>query len=299
MKRKCLDLRSRLYPEEPSPKNKTVRFFKMMYRKLHLDKSVWNFILLSIIGFSIINVLRNTDFETPEGQDNLLNTAAIVGAAGALLWTANGIHNQYHDNLLSRASHYASAWYGEDLSKDLEIVRNLANEEFDRNHNGLPSILENKNIVPVLALKYGGLTSLQKLSNIQTEIAKKVLSDRHKRESVEKIFSLFEQMGMDVKFGVVDSEYLKDIFYLIVIKYYELFRKYIEYNQNLYDSRFIWCNFVYLAHTWEKEAYAPSIPGICVRKSILTKQECDVLVHAEKEGKNNNHWALSSLTKLH
>lgn len=289
MKGKSLESKSHLYPEEPNPKNRTVRFLKLVYRKLHLDKSIWNFVLLSIIGFSIVNVLRHTDLATPEGQDNLLSTAAIVGAAGALLWTANGIHNQYHDNLLSRASHYASAWYGEGFAKDLKVIRALADEEFDRNHNGLPSTLEEKNIVPVLALKYGGLNSLQKLSNIQTEIAKKVLSDRHKRESVEKVFNFFEQMGMDVKFRVVDSEYLKGNFYLIVIRYYELFRKYIEYQQNLYDSRFIWCNFVYLAHTWEKEVYAPRIPGICVRKSILTEQECDVLVHAEKEGISNNH----------
>lgn len=289
MKNKSSRLKTRFYPEEPSPKNRIIRFSKLVYRKLHLDKSIWNLILLSIIGFSVVSVLRQTDIKTPEGQSNILSTAAIIGAAGALLWTANGIHNQYHDALLSRSSQYVEAWYSEDFNRALHVIRALTWDEFDKKHDGKPSILEDKNIVPVLELKYGGLESLRKLSNAQTEIAKRIISDKEIKESVGKIIDFFEQMGMDVKFKIVDSEYLKDFFYLIAIRYYELFRKYIEYMQNFYDSRFIYCNFVYLAQTWEKEAYAPSIPKICVRKTILTKEECELLSSSKNAEDGKSH----------
>lgn len=263
-------------PKKPSKKNKTIRFLRFAYQKLHLDKNIWNFILISMMFSAVFNVLKNSDSSTVEGQANLLNTAAIVGAAGALLWTANGIHNQYHDNLLSRASYYVKAWRSDELFEATQVIREVTREEFESIYDSRPDSLEEKNLTPILSMKYDenneGL--FLKLSESQNKIAAKILGNKDKMELIEKVLDFLDQMGQDVKFHVVDSEYIKDSFYTVVIRYYELLRKYIEYWQNLYDNRLLWCNFVYLAQTWEKEAYAPRVPRICLRDSIVGPKVC-------------------------
>jgi hypothetical protein len=69
------------------------------------------------------------------------------------------------------------------------------------------------------------------------------------KEAISK-YAFGQKLVQDVKFGIVDSEYLKDFFYLIVIRYYESCRVYIESLQDRY-SYFVYCNFVYLAQRWD------------------------------------------------
>jgi len=214
-----------------------------------------------------------------------MSTAAIIGAAGALLWTANGIHSQYHERLLAKASGYAEAWYGSDLSDSIQSIRKLVREEFemifdDECDNGKEFVCQPIN--KVLELKYGDLQSLNKLSKAQSRIAVRILEDKHAEFVVSKLMGFFEQMGQDIRFKVADGDYLKDLFYRIVIQYYELLRKYIEYRQRCTGSPFIFCNFVYMAQTWEKEEYPPRIPAICIRDSILDDDEYKMLAAIDK-----------------
>lgn len=93
------------------------------------------------------------------------------------------------------------------------------------------------------------------------------------KEAAETILSFMEQMGQDVKMNVVDSHYLKDYFYNVVITYYELLRKYIEYRQYDHSCRIRWCNFVYLAQRWEGDGFVPTLPDICRRPLVLTESD--------------------------
>ncbi|WP_017296555.1 DUF4760 domain-containing protein [Nodosilinea nodulosa] len=273
MKNKMHGYNIALLPGKPGPKNRFLRFYRHVERKIHLDKNVWNFLIIFFMLFSVAIAWRHPGL-TNEQRDSLISTAAIIGAAGALVWTANGIHNQYHACLLSRASNYVQAWYSDDLANSLKVIRGLVGNEFDSVYDGQINNIDDFDINPVLSFKYGELELLEKLSEAQLRIAKKIMSDKELEGHVEKVACFFEQMGQDVKFGLVDTEYLKDFFYVIVVKYYELLRKYIEYWQDYHRSLYVYCNFVYLAQTWEKQEYPPKIPTICLRKSILSKKDC-------------------------
>ncbi|MGG6241575.1 DUF4760 domain-containing protein [Nodosilinea sp. AN01ver1] len=249
-----------------------------------MDKNIPSFLLSGFIILSILIALEYPGLS--DGQrDNLISTAATIAAAGALLWTANGIHGQYHERLLAKASGYAEAWYGNDLVDSIKEIRKLVREEFEIICD---DALDNEKefacqpINKVLELKHGDLASLNKLSKAQSRIVARILEDKHAEFVVNKIMGFFEQMGQDIRFKVADEHYLKDLFYRIVIQYYELLRKYIEYRQRCTGSPFVFCNFVYMAQTWEKEEYPPRIPSICIRDSILDDEEYKVLAEIDK-----------------
>lgn len=229
----------------------------------------------------LVAVFSGFALTSEEGRGNLLNAALLVGTTGGLIWTANGIHHQYHHNLLLRASHYVEAWYQEDLRESIQIVRSLTEQVIEPYCNGDVSSYELKEIhefqemleihSPVLEMKYRDEKSLIRLARIQIEVAKELLQNPKKEREVADVLAFFEHMGQDVKFKNVDVEYLKDFFYLIVIRYYEVLRVHIESLQQKY-SHSIYSNFVYLAQTWEKDNTPPLIPRMAVR-DIRKNQE--------------------------
>ena len=91
------------------------------------------------------------------------------------------------------------------------------------------------------------------------------------KRALDEVLNFFEAMGQDVKLAIVDSDYLKEYFYSAVMNNYQLARKYIEYTEYKLGSRATWCNFVYLAQTWEKENVPPVIPRVCFRPLVLRK----------------------------
>ena len=276
-------------PEQLTRRNQFTRFACQISRKLHLDKYFWYFILLLIISTPLYKAYESETAADPVpgnnleqldpkiGTDDWLAVAALFGAAGGLLLSANGIHNQYHHNKLLRASKYIESWCSEDFEKKIQPVLNLADSELEKIYEGKPASIEEGDLeTPILRLKYSGYKPLlRKLSTAQTKIAKVVLNDQEKQKQAKNLFAFFEHMGMDVKLGLADEEYLKNFFYAVVIRYYELFRKYIEYWQHKRDSRGVYCNFVFLAQSWEKENDPPELPRICQRETILSPEDLE------------------------
>ena len=127
---------------------------------------------------------------------------------------------------------------------------------------------------PILRLKDEGIKGKnQLLSTIQSNVLKRLLVKHKESKHVDRIFSLFEQIGEDIRLNVADGNYLKDFFYRVIITYYEIFRKYIEYKQRKLGNKLFFCNFVYLAHSWEQQLIPPELPRICDRKWFLSKEE--------------------------
>ncbi len=266
-------------PEKPRQKNKVNRLIKAANRKFHLDKNIWNFLLLLVIAILVGSALKSSELSEDKRSEYLFNTAGIIAVAGSLLWTANGIHNQYHDNQRARASQYISSWYSKDLAESVRCIRELTDREFNDICNSLLGVpKENDLETPILRLKYSGNTELvKKISDAQTKILEELLNDKTKQEHIDRVLAFFEQIGADVKLGVADAEYLKDFFYAVVIRYYELLRKYIEYWQIKRNSQSVYCNFVYLARTWEAENEPPKLPKICQTEYVLKDDEISLL----------------------
>lgn len=216
------------------------------------------------------------DFSNKQNQSNLVNVALLLGTATGLVYTANNIHQQYHQNLLLKASNYVEKWYSPELKESVQTVKDLTHKYIKS--WGDNYIEDKENLPPeyfansiILSRKYGSLDSLKELSEAQIKVAEEILDNRSDiYGKVKNILALFEHMGQDVIFGTVDTHYLKDFFYLIVIHYYELFRVYIESLQEKY-GQFVYCNFVSMAQTWERECLPPKIPKVSI-KSILDNQ---------------------------
>jgi hypothetical protein len=284
------------------------RNLKELCRNMHLDKNIWNAFIITFMTIPIILFLWNFegDFKDKQNQGNILNLAMLTGTAGALLWTANGIHRQYHQNLLSKASRYIEEWYSDDLKNSIEAIRDLTDSPLEQICDGRISQSEGFEAEsPILVIKNGLLKDgmiegepsrkLLDLYEAQVDIARKILDADGLEADVERIFSFFEQMGQDVKFGIVDSEYLKDFFYLIVIRYYESCRVYIEALQDRY-SYCVYCNFVYLAQKWEKEDMPPRIPP----RVLEYKNHNSMLGYYRKLARKfPNDTTLKKLLKMH
>ena len=164
-------------------------------------------------------------------------------------------------------------------------IQGIFNEDFfDQHPTRFNHELFNKCHSILLELKKtpDGVTILEETQSRILERLENV-GDKSEKHNVQSVLSFFEHMGQDVKCNVADSDYLKDYFYAVVINYYEFFRKYIEFLQYDQSRRIRYCNFVYMAQTWEKEGFLPELPTICNRPLVITSTDLNKIYMARKQ----------------
>lgn len=256
-----------------SNKLRTVsKSLKSFIRKKHFDLSamIFSILLILTIEWAIYStVTEKEEFD----KKYLLDVWGFTATTMGLIFTAKNLHDQHHLTKLLRASEYIEKWYSKDFFEIVKNSRKIRQEEFevldqidtfeDHQEDEEPKLLVLKKIV-------GGLPVL---ADMQTKVLKRLLKNSKENNEVDRILCFFEQMGQDIKLGTADEEYLKDFFYGIVINYYEIFRKYIEFYQYKGQAKTIYCNFVYLAQTWEKDKSLPELPLICERRWIITPED--------------------------
>lgn len=212
---------------------------------------------------NVIPFFFTTDAIAPWG----LAVTIVTGFAAA--------HNSKHLRRTESASKYISEFRSETMSKHIQQLHDLFEQEFYNKHpTHFDETLFNRCHTIPAKLK-GNADGIQVLSNTQSQIMKRILRDRELERSVIPVLAFFEHMGQDVKMKVVDREYLKDYFYRTVVTYYEFLRKYIEFKQYKRSCRVAWCNFVYLAKSWEEDLYLPKLPPLCRRPLVLTSADLE------------------------
>ena len=297
--------------------NKIFSWFRKFYYRQHLDFVLQMLLFLGLfIGLPsyLVSELQDLELNKSVDREFLLDFASTMFVGGGLFFTAKSLHSQYHYQKETKASEYVSLWYGEELAEPLETIKKIKDEEFDSNPlvQNSPSIIcncpfwleQNYNLAPsdvcnclVLDLKQQGIIGInQTLSKIQSKILARLLANSQEAKYVDRIFNFFEQIGEDIRLNVADRHYLKDFFYMVIINYYELFRKYIEYKQRKVGNKFTLCNFVYLAHHWEKQLIPPEIPEICQREWWLTKDEYTAISQDFPNASNSNKQDFSPVT---
>ncbi len=235
------------------------------------------------INYGIDSATRPGRLTAPKGGFPLNNytllkdVGTLFGATITIFFAMSNMHREYHYKKRDKASAYVSVWHSKESMEIRNAVTALKDETFWNQHSvdfDLSSFNQCHSILADYKKSANGVEILQKM---QSEILKKLYANtkdaKNLRDQVDLLLSLFEHMGLDVKERVVDSEYLKDYFYAVVVDNYEFFRKYIEYKQIRNSSRIACCNLVYLAQTWEKEGCTPELPRISLRPPIITSED--------------------------
>ncbi len=252
-------------------------------RVLHLDINIPRVVILLVLLFSIILMTKNkrNDYEL------MKDLGALIGVGTGILFAMSNLHSQYHYNKRSRASKYIEEWRSENMVTLRRITKKIFKATFfDEYPTPFNPNLFNKCHSILIELKKTP-DGIELLEEAQSKILERLEKTEHEVEKykVQALLSFFEHMGQDVKCDVSDSDYLKDYFYAIVISHYEFFRKYIEYEQYNMSCRLKYCNFVYLAQTWEKEGFLPELPKICNRPLVITSRDLNKVSAAK--GKRN------------
>jgi hypothetical protein len=277
---------------------------RRFFRNRHLDLLIpVSILVLSASSVALIMTqqhYRNSQETTAAGSNKegfsseeykfINDLALLVGATITILFTMMSMHREYHYKKREKASEYIRAWNSTDFADTLVRVGDLRSElfwdkhptEFDPNlfdicHSAVGEFKRNAN----------GVETLQK---VQSDILRKLYDggsgSKDLKNAVDQLLDFFEHMGLDVKNHVADSEYLKDFFFATVIDNYELFRKYIEQIQISRSGRSYYCNFVYLAQTWEKEGTMPKLPRICLRPPIVTEEDMEYVYEKRHHSKH-------------
>ena len=258
--------------------NKFVNLFKTVYHQKHLDfyaPILLLLILLIIIPSSLAIVSGYIDQEKAEDKALLLNYIGTVAITGGLFYTAKGLHDQYHYNKRAKASDYVAFWYDPEFSKSLRVLRDIKKEYFDGNDNlqkeiekiresNLEHKPSNNSSCPILEIiNSDNKEAKEQLNDIQFIILEEVEKDRDKKDHVNRVLCFFEQLSEDIRLKVADELYLKDFFYVVIINYYQLFKRYIQYKHWKRKNSFAYCNFVYIAKQWEDPSNSPALPETC------------------------------------
>ena len=193
------------------------------------------------------------------------------------------MHREYHFKQREKASEFIKRWQSGDMHEIVNTVGKFKTSMFWNKH---PTQFDRDlfdvchSVVAELKRNADGIETLQ---SVQSEILKSLYEKtnnpnetntrRQNKDAVDSLLDFFEHMGQDVKNHVADSDYLKDFFYSDVIDNYELFRKYLEYDQISKSKRSSYCNFVYLAQAWEKQGGLPVLPRICIRPPVITAED--------------------------
>ena len=97
----------------------------------------------------------------------------------------------------------------------------------------------------------------KKILNGESESTEQLKEKVKNRRDIYTILEFFEHMGLDVKLDVVDENYLKEFFFVVITNYYEIFKKFICYRNEKFNNKIVYCNFVYLAQLWEQHRLPP------------------------------------------
>jgi len=242
-------------------------------RQRHLDIIIPSLIVASAFGFTIFFMINAKEQEKKCYYDLGGNVSAVIGVGVGILSAINTFHDQYHYKKLVKASDYIKLWHSEHITK-LDINRGKIVKEvfYDKHPIEFDPILFNQSHNPLTEFKKTP-DGVEILKKVQYEILERLTKHSTEEEDIVRLLNFFEYMGQDIKLDVVDSNYLKDYFYSVVVSLYECFRKYIEYNQFDVCNRLKFCNFIYLAQRWEKEGDPPEIPEICKRPLIITSDD--------------------------
>ncbi|WP_181016101.1 DUF4760 domain-containing protein [Pseudanabaena sp. BC1403] len=222
----------------------------------------------------------------------IVSAVAIAG----LFTTAKSIHDRNHQERLTRAASFATEWYSSEMkestlkirqytSKKLEELEEIRKINKDGNNNKIGAVkvlmdLKNKNP--------------SALKNIQKNIHRSFESTGkyyELKDHLTQILTFFENMSLDVRLGVADEEYLKELFFSVVIKYYELFNCYLNSAREKHGS-LAYCNFVTLAHRWEQSLIYPDTPSGCPPVLdeqaffVVSKEEDNIRLESYKEEDN-------------
>ncbi len=264
--------------------------FRKFFRNRHLDINI-PLSLISIVFVTVVWLMVKSSSDckgcsTPASQlvriephknYELIKDLGVFTGATITIWFAMiNMHREYHYKKREKASQYVSDWRSRDFSSMRVPVNNLKSELFwDKHPIGFNAAIFDRchSAVAEYKLNADGIEMLQKA---QSDILYRLCAqnkNNEEKQSVESILSFFEHMGLDVKNHVADSDYLKDYFYSVVVDTYELFRKYIEFEQIDCSSRMSYCNVVFLAQTWEKEGDLPELPRICLRPPVITTDD--------------------------
>jgi hypothetical protein len=250
--------------------------------------------------------LENIQFNTTVDPINL---GLLISGICALIYTANQLHYQQHQDRLKKASYYLDSWHSPDLKDNLNTIRKLKEETFDlevrkyfchKQDCQYFTVCHDEKVGAVVhecpycelsnlsdtTLKISDLPSLKTtywlieegdynylIDRIQTIVDKRLnqKDSIEERRQIKQILDLFEHMGQDVKFKVADERFLKDMFFYVVINYYEIFAKYIASIQLKYNNETIYCNLIYLAKNWEEWRKYPRLPFLCPNISQIQK----------------------------
>ena len=251
-------------------------------RTQHLDINIPRALIIIILLGSIILMTKRQK----DDYELVKDLGALTGVGTGIIFAMSNLHNQYHDKKRSRASEYIQEWRSENMIPFRRSTKNIFVQVFfDQYPTRFNSNLFNKCGSVLLELKKTP-DGVENLEEAQSKILVRLLSKNHdtERHEIQVVLSFFEHMGQDVKCNVADSDYLKDYFFSIVINHYEFLRKYIEYEQYDRSRRLKYCNFVYLAQTWEKEGFVPELPRICNRPLVITAKD----IQKANEAKNRH-----------
>lgn len=261
------------------PRNSLVIFLetcqlklKTLLKRQHLDINLPRGVVVLTIIISLSVILTD---QKKSWYERVKDLAPIVGVGSTLLYAMSNAHAAYHYKKREKSSSYINEWCSERMLEHQVVIGNMFRQVFDAKHESrFNALLFNRCHSRAVELKRSP-DGIQKLESIQTEILFRILKKENAREkqAVNAALVLFEHMGQDVKERVADSEYLKDFFYGLLLSYYEFLRKYIEYLQYCNSCRVRFCNFVYLAQTWEKEGDLPELPRICYRPLVITSAD--------------------------
>jgi len=215
--------------------------------------------------------------QSTQNKDQVVTSiAAIIAVTTTVITFLEGEHKNRHYQKLVRSSDYVKGWQSECILKHREGIKELKNSIVNKHKL---KIFDSRsfNEAHTLADFKSTPGKIATLAKLQSEMLLLLFNyeNSESQKSLNEILNYLESIGQDVKLGVVDADYLKDYFYYIVIDNYQIFRKYIECKQYISGSRVVWCNLVFLAHTWEKEKVPPRIPSICIRPLVLTDSDID------------------------
>jgi hypothetical protein len=259
---------------------------KKFIRGKHLDVNIPIALLCISVVVAIFMMIKTVQTLSNDKKYELYKDIATTLGVGATAWFAmTNLHNEYHHKKRSKASQYIEMWNEEYFCRLKQNVSQIWKKEFyEKYPTEFNSQMFNKCHTTLTELKKTP-DGVEMIKEAQSKILYRLKENKDERHEVQALLSFFEHMGQDIKLQVADSDYLKDYFYGIVIDTYEFFRKYIEYIQFDKCNRLAYCNFVYLAQTWEKEGSPPSLPKICQRPLIITSADLAKVQEIESKTK--------------
>ena len=242
-----------------------------LIKKQHFDIKI----PVSLIGAVMFGSIyfMNAERKNKPVYELVKDASSQISVGTGIIFAMLSLHRTYHYNKRANASKFIEEWGKDAMAGHKQIVHRITVEEFYDSHRTKfdPDLFNRCHSIPI-ELKRSA-NGIQELERAQSQILVRVKKRKEEEESVRAVLNFFEHMGEDVKCNVADSDYLKDYFYSTIVTHYEFFRKYIEYAQYTQSCRIRYCNFVYLAQTWEKEGFLPDLPDICYRPLVITEAD--------------------------